>query len=359
MPRRSLPRRIAGRVKRAFRPAAPTPQPTRPAADQERAPVEPSVEEPPTVEPSVEEPGAAEAPRERPTLRTIAAPPTLVDDRAQAEFEDLGFTVIDLLSPEQAEALLGEWRGLHPEPGNTGAWECDFYSDDSEVKARAYDAIQDALRASIEAHFVDHETFLHNFVMNWPGTEGGLELHQHSSVVDEDRFRSAVIWCALTDSTEANGTLNVVPKSHRVLHHHKPERSPEWFDGLHSYLVENHLTAVSLRPGQALVFDNGVLHCSFANTTDSPRVTAVATLARRDSALRYYDWVGDGSVNIYELEPSFFIEQVAGQFEWAKPEGLDVVGVEEIDFRVLTEDEVAALLPEGSAGRGDKVAGWL
>jgi hypothetical protein len=44
--------------------------------------------------------------------------------------------------------------------------------------------------------------------------------------------------------------------------------------------------------------------------------------------------------------------------EWAKPEGLEVVGVEQIEFRVLTADEAAQLLPEGAAGRNDPVAGW-
>lgn len=350
MSSRSLPRRIAGRLKRLLTPTPPAPIPDETDASEHGAYDAAHAEPAPEPEPE---------PLPPPVLRDIDAPATLRDEKAQAEFEDLGFTVIDLISPEAAEVLLDQWRGLHPGPHEGSAWECDFYSEDSGVKEKAYALIQDALRDAIDEQFVDHQTFLHNFVMNWPGPDGGLELHQHSSVVDEDRFRSAVIWCALTESTEDNGTLLVVPKSHRVLHHHKPERSPEWFDGLREHLVEHHLHAVSLRPGQALVFDNGVLHCSFANTTDEPRVTAVATLAPRAAALRYYDWVGDGSVNIYELEPSFFIENVAGQMEWAAPEGLPTVGVEHIDFRVLTADEAAALLPEGTGGQGHHLARWL
>lgn len=350
MSSRSLPRRVAGRLKRMVRP----PAPPAPLPDETDASEHGAYD-------AAHPADAAPAEPERPpvTLREIDVPATLRDPAKQAEFTDRGYTIVELLSEEAAETLLDQWHGLHPLRHEGRAWECDFYSEDSGVKEKAYALIQDALRDAIEAQFVDHETFLHNFVMNWPGEDGGLELHQHSSVVDEERFRSAVIWCALTEATETNGTLLVVPRSHRVLHHHKPERSPEWFDGLREYLVENHLEAVELRPGQALVFDNGVLHCSFANTTDEPRVTAVATLAPRDAALRYYDWVGDGSVNVYELEPEFFIENVAGQMEWAKPEGLDVVGVEHIEFRTLTVEEAAALLPPGDGGRNDPVAGWL
>lgn len=319
------------------------------AAHAETSPLEPSVESAP--EPALDPP----------TLRDITAPATLRDPEAQAQFADLGYAVVDLISEDQAQLLLEQWQGLHPGRHDGSSWECDFYSDDSGVKEKAFALIQDAFADAISEKFVDHETFLHNFVMNWPGDDGGLELHQHSSVVDEERFRSAVIWCALTDATEENGTLLIIPRSHRVLHHHKPERSPEWFEGLNGYLVENHLVAVTLRPGQALVFDNGLLHCSFANRTDAPRVTAVATLAPKAAALRYYDWVDEGSINVYELESSFFIEHVSRQveMEWAKPEGLEVVGVERFEFRRLTQDEAALLLPVGEGGKGDPVAGWL
>jgi hypothetical protein len=43
---------------------------------------------------------------------------------------------------------------------------------------------------------------LHNFVLNWPGPDGGLVLHQHSSVVDPALGSSVVVWCALNDASE-------------------------------------------------------------------------------------------------------------------------------------------------------------
>lgn len=354
MPSRSLPRRIAGRLKRTLAPPAPIPDETDVTehggydAAHPGSPDESGAE---TATPAAE-PLEPLEPLEPPKLIDIDAPPTLVDADLQAEFEEIGYVVVDLLSADRAQALLEVARDVHPEKPESKTWECDFYSDDLEVKRRVAEAIKTTVQESVDQHLVDHETFIHNFVVNWPGRDGGLELHQHSSVTDENEFRGVVIWLALTETSLANGTLNVVPKSHRVLNHHKAERTPEWFEGLHEHLLDNHLEAVTLQPGQALVFDNAVLHNSFANVTDEPRMTAVIAVAPRKAALRYYDYVDDGTVKIYELSPEFFLEQVAATHgEWAKPDSLGAVGVEHVEVRRLSAEECAELLPHGDAGR--------
>lgn len=287
---------------------------------------------------------------EPPVLAPVVADsPTFVDPVAEASFRELGFAVIDLLTPQQAADLLAVCTRLHPARGGDKAWECDFYSDDPECKDTAGRAIHAAMAPGIAAQLVDHETFLHNFVMNWPGPDGGLRLHQHSAVVDETRHRSQVVWCALNPSTEANGTLHVVPRSHRVQLTHKAEQGPAWFDAIEEDLLEHHLHSVPLDPGQALVFDNALLHCSFANRSDEPRITAVATAAPRSADLRYHLWRGDGRLDVYRLEPSFFIDAVAGNGEWAEPEGLELIGSEVASVPWVTSEDVAAFFPSSDS----------
>ena len=301
----------------------------------------------------------AEAPKlPPPVLHPIDVPPTMKDARLQAEFESIGYTIVDLISPEAAADLLALAQEVHDAPPEDKVWESDFYSHDLEVKRRVADAIKSTVQPAIDLHLVDHETIIQNFVVNWPGQGGGLGLHQHSSITDEEQFRAAVVWLALTETCLENGTLNVVPKSHRVLGQHKAERTPEWFEGIHEHLLDHHLETVVLKPGQALVFDNAVLHNSFSNITDQPRMTAVIAIAPRAAQLRYYDYVDDGTVRIYELEPTFFLDKVAATHgEWANPDTLQPLGEEHIEVRRLTADEALGLLPHGSAGREAKEIG--
>lgn len=284
-------------------------------------------------------------------LIDIDAAPTLIDPELQAAFEDVGYVVVDLLGRDAVDDLLAVARELHPAPPPGRTWDCDFYSDDLAVKRRVAEAIGSAVAAPIDRHLVDHEAYIMNFVVNWPGDGGGQELHQHASVTDERDHRGVVVWLALSETTLANGTLNVVPKSHRVLRYHKAQRTPGWFEHVHDHLLDHHLEAVTLQPGQALVLDNAVLHNSFLNMTSDPRITAVLAVAPRRVPLRYYDDAGDGLVKTYELSPDFFLDVVAGtQGEWAQPDGLEPVGVEQVSVRRLTADECADLLPSGDAG---------
>jgi ectoine hydroxylase-related dioxygenase (phytanoyl-CoA dioxygenase family) len=347
MSSRSLPRRIAGRLKRMVRPPVAVPDESDAAAHTgyDAANAEDTTPEP------------APAPLPPPVLHDITGPPTMLDPNLQGEFASVGYSIVDLITPEEAAELLALAHEVHP--AKTGhMWESDFYSPDLEVKRKVAETLQAVVQPAIDRHLVDHEMLIQNFVVNWPGPRGGLELHQHSSITDETRFRGAVIWLALHETSLENGTLNVVPQSHRVLGQHKAERTPEWFEGLHEHLCDNHLETVVLKPGQALVFDNAVLHNSYSNITDDPRMTAVMVVAPRAAALRYYDYVDDGTVRIYELEPEFFLQQVAATHgEWAAPEGLEPVGEEHIEVRRLTAEETLALLPHGTAGKEAEALG--
>ena len=282
----------------------------------------------------------------RSTVSPQPAPSTLIDPQADALLRSEGWVVVDLLDPAEAASLLSRCTELHP--GSGTGWESDFYSPDAEIKRAAHAAIADGLAPGIERCFVDHRSVLHNFVMNWPGPEGGLVLHQHSTVVDERRFRSVIVWCALTPATEQNGTLHVVPRSHLVQRGPRPEHTPSWHEDHEEVLLRDHLTSVPVAPGQALVFDNQLLHCSFANATGEPRLTAAAVVVPNEAEVCYFAPGGAGRVEVYHVDPEFFFSREAGSFEWASPEGLPLVREQAWEPTVVDTASLAAMLPAGT-----------
>jgi hypothetical protein len=271
---------------------------------------------------------------------------TLHDAAAQRELREEGYVVLDLLAPPELRALQAVSEELHARPG--AGWESDFYSPDPQVKRRVHEEIGRALAPGVARHFVDHRTLLHNFVINWPGDDGGLVLHQHSSLVDERRFRSVIAWCAVNPATEENGTLHVVPRSHRLQQGPRPERSGSWLNEHRARLLRDHLVSVPVEPGQALIFDNQLLHCSFPNRTGSPRITAAAAIIPSAATPRFYESLGESRVRIHRLDPEFFFEHVAGDLEWASPEGLEVLGEEPWAPTEVAERDLLRLIPHGT-----------
>lgn len=274
------------------------------------------------------------------------APATLRDPRLNRELREEGYVVVDLLTPSETAALQDLRNEIHP--GSGQGWESDFYTGSPAVKREVHRELQELFAPAIERHFVDHHSILHNFIMNWPGQGGGLVLHQHSSVVDDQLFRSAIVWCGVTEATEANGTLHVVPRSHRVQRGPKPERTPSWHDEHEDLLLRDHLVSVPVSPGQAIVFDNQLLHCSFVNHTDGPRISAAAVVIPLAADFRYHSQIDEGTVGVHRADPQFFIDNEPGQLEWAEPEGLEFVESRPWTQTSVSADALAAELRPGT-----------
>src|SRR5690606_6148058 len=120
----------------------------------------------------------------------------------------------------------------------------------------------------------------------WPGDDGIKHIHQDWSFVDEDLHRSVGLWVPLVDVDEANGTLYVLPGSHRVLRQVRP--APGLPAGAPNPVTEldfDDLDPVPLRVGQAIAYDQAVVHGSPPNRTDAPRPAVALNFAPRAAPL--------------------------------------------------------------------------
>jgi ectoine hydroxylase-related dioxygenase (phytanoyl-CoA dioxygenase family) len=281
----------------------------------------------------------------------FSTPPTLRDPDLNARLRTHGYLVVDLLDADGVAELRSLADDVHDTP-RTG-WVTDFYEPDPAIKRAIADGLRRVFRPSIERLFVDHHSILHNFVLNWPGEGGGLKLHQHSSVIDDTTNRSVLMWCAVSRTTEENGTLHVIPRSHLIQQGPCPERAESWHEQHEPQLLRDHLVSVPLEPGQALIFDNQLLHCSFSNSTDEPRVAAAVVVIPSEADMRYYEIAGEDAVRIYRLDPDFFIDNPAGELLWAEPDGLELI--EEVAWAPtsVSPEDLAEMLPSGTCTHAD------
>ena len=124
----------------------------------------------------------------------------------------------------------------------------------------------------------DVDCFLSQFIFKNPGA-WGQPWHQDSFYFPFTPARPIVgLWLAVTEATLTNGCLHVLPGSHtEPVHTHVPDRRPGANLG-YVEIVDHDMAAsepVLMQPGDLLVFDSHLMHCSTDNESDGIRAAMV------------------------------------------------------------------------------------
>ena len=133
------------------------------------------------------------------------------------------------------------------------------------------EAMADICRATLgpDAYF-----FFDQYVVKGP--EGGLPFswHQDSGYVvgnggPPDHLPYLTCWCPLDDATEENGTVRLIPGSHRngILPHSRQPGSND----LVGAPAETEGVLVEAKAGDVVAFSSLTLHATGANRSDRPR----------------------------------------------------------------------------------------
>jgi len=218
-----------------------------------------------------------------------------------------GFTTFPLLDPATTAALRDRYRELHPATGST--FEPDLENPDVEYRRQVSLLLGEALDDRVRERFVDHVPFLRNYLCKWPGPDSGLYLHRDWTYVDErEGHRTFVVWIALTDVLGHNGQLRVLPRSHRLdAMVRGTDLGPAWL--AHQELIDEHLVSVPVPEGHAVVMDNGVLHSSYPNHTDEPRLVAAVGMRPRSAGLVYWRRLDATTALRYDVDDEFFLTE--------------------------------------------------
>jgi hypothetical protein len=154
--------------------------------------------------------------------------------------------------------------------------------------------------------------FLAAFIFK--GAEGGeVGLHPDWTYTDERRHRTYLYWCPLVDTDADNGTLRVVPGTHRLV---TGLRGSGDFaavtEGVEELLLERSVS-VPLRVGEAIVYDAALIHGSPPNRTPAPRPAAAMAVAPVDAELVHFHRPVDGPITGYEIDESWYTVQPFGE----------------------------------------------
>lgn len=288
--------------------------------------------------------------------------PVLADSGLQSAFEAKGYVRVPMLDAAQLAALMAEIATLRPAdgfaPDGSGfarnSYHCTFLDTDTGYKRAAFDLLSRHFAHVLTGYLSDYRVLSANFYVKPPG-QGDFPIHQNWPVLADFAATSVTIWCPLVDVDAANGTLHVVPGSHKLLPHVEGPDSPAYFAGFADRLYA-HMLPLPAAAGEGFIFDDGIVHGSPPNLTDAPRIAVQITCVPAEMTPVFFFNRGENRFEIVEAGPEFYIEQAVSDLFARQPHWRHLGEVESRN-RQIDEAEFLHLLSHGDAIRsGEAIA---
>ncbi len=224
-----------------------------------------------------------------------------LDEVARASFEANGFLAREqLLTPEEAQGALAEANrlaaaarpgpGVITEPGDDTVVRSIFrIHRENELFARL---CRDERLVGPIRQLLGSDVYVHQSRINFKPALNGKEFFWHSDFETwhiEDgmpRMRAISLSLSLSENTEFNGPLMVIPGSHRTYvrcvgatpeNHYQQSLKKQQYgvpdrEALEQLVEDGGIVAPKGPPGSAVLFDCNTMHGSVGNLSPWPRV---------------------------------------------------------------------------------------
>jgi hypothetical protein len=256
---------------------------------------------------------------------------TLLDDTLEEKFQADGYVIIPFLSPEEVESLkeayfktLDESGGrLGPDDENHQTnseitYDFTFIDKNIDYKRKVFEMITDGFEDRYANQLDNYKPIIANYIRK--KTNGGeVPMHQNWAFVDEKKCASVSIWCPLVDSNAENGTLEVVPGSHKRYGEVRGPMIQSELLGLEKEIIDKHMVPINIEAGNAVILDDSIVHYSSPNATEGLRLAIQLILipAEEDSIHYHMDLSKDRSkVEVLRADTEFYMKFNP----WKKPD---------------------------------------
>lgn len=223
-----------------------------------------------------------------------------LDPQLQARFEREGYVTVPLLdAPQIAEARAAITLHLGDRQLERNVGDASYTSMlDTEV---ATNDIHDLLAGLVGPRvlaLLDDARLLSAAVMTKPPHAGKVDLHQHQPLSNAPFAATPFCWVPLADCNAEDGAMVVAPRSHRLYRHIRLVHETEYFSDYRAALWSRYVVTVPLRAGEAIIFDNSLIHGSVPNRTGDFRMAVVSVYAGRQEEHAFYTRENNGGVRV-------------------------------------------------------------
>ena len=283
------------------------------------------------------------------------------DALLQEQFDKDGYVRVPFISKERVEKLKQAFFNTLPQSGGTIipedvltvdvpdiTYDFTFIDKSPEYKRLVFDVIAKEFKPEVNKYLADYKPIIANFIRKKTDS-GEVPLHQNWAFVEERKCTSVSIWCPLVDSTIENGTLQVVPGSHKRFGEFRGPMVPWQLDNIKNEIIENYLVPLETKAGDCVILDDSIIHYSALNKTNHLRLAIQLILIPAEFYSVHYhlDPQNPTEIKIWEVDKDFYM-----QFNpWMKPENTKTLGSIPYSQKFLNVKEFETVL------RGKKMDG--
>ncbi|MFT5860224.1 MAG: hypothetical protein ACI865_002332 [Flavobacteriaceae bacterium] len=248
---------------------------------------------------------------------------TFIDSELEERFQKDGYVEVPFLTSQEIEMLktyyfdsLNESGGrLGPEDEKHKSnqeitYDFTFIDKNSDYKQQVFDIITKSFEKHVDKYLADYKPIIANFIRK--KEDGGeVPLHQNWAFADEHKCATVSIWCPLVDSNQTNGTLEVVPGSHKRYGEVRGPMIKSELAGIQSEIIEKYMQPVETKAGNAVILDDSIVHYSSPNQTDGLRLAIqLILIPTEENSIHFHmDLSKDRSVvEVLEVDKDFYMK---------------------------------------------------
>ncbi len=257
--------------------------------------------------------------------------PVMLDQQLEAQFQKDGYVIIPFLNDTEVAELKQGFFDLLPNSGGnitadeTGmtipiTYDFTFIDKNIEFKQAVYDKITQYFAPHVKKWLAGYRPIIANYIRKNTDT-GEVPLHQNWAFVNERKCTSISIWCPLVDSDLKNGTLQMVPGSHKRFGEVRGPMIPWELEGIKQEIIDKYLVPMNIKAGQAVILDDSIVHYSALNKTNDLRLAIQLILVpEEEKSIHYHiDQEKDPeTVHVLEVDTDFYMKFNP----WKKPENV-------------------------------------
>lgn len=230
----------------------------------------------------------------------------------QAHFDEKGWLIVPLLSPEEVEDLLAFYKELPATDLPDYGFHVSLDKASLAYKEQVMAKLKSSIGPRLEQYFQNYQVFTAAYVVKEHNPKGVVPPHQDWTFVDESKHSSMTVWTALVDTDMDNGCMGVINGSHKYWDYLRASPSPQCKTPIsdHMFTLFPYLQLKPMKAGEALIFDNRTIHASPPNTTDQARVAAGIGVTQTGAELFHH--------YLLPNQDQQYVERYAVSMDWFK-----------------------------------------
>lgn len=268
----------------------------------------------------------------------------------ESKFQKDGYVSVPFITAEEVAALKQKFFDTLKTSGGqitreeTGVqdsrlvtYDFTFIDKNPDHKKEVFDIITSFFEKKMNELLANYRPIIANYIRKMP-QQGEVPLHENWAFADEKKCATVSIWCPLVDSTTQNGTLQVVPGSHKRFGEIRGPMIPWELDNIKNTIIEKYLVPLETKAGDCVILDDSIVHYSAPNLTNELRLAIqLICIPSEMPSIHYHLDIQKQPQNVQML-------QVDDEFymsfnPWKKPENAHCLKHIPYESKMLNEEE--------------------